>query len=287
MSTSLCSHRLSPAREKRVSPNSKQLEREMMKSRSLARNTTRRFVQFLLNCWLFPLLLILSTTEALSSTSNTQEPEQRDVILQVCTGPDCRVDGATDCLRMLLLQTSCYQDNRILRVRATTCLGPCGDGPNVVAVNATTGRRMVLPGDLPDARERGSWVPADLFGANVTGVMQVRSARQAEALVRLAHHHGTRSSSGMDPPAGPDSYNRVQSTRTWYDRPRNERLVLQRAMHVSILMGLAGHPKDDFVAWSVAALLWVLSNFVMKESLLESFLVKQQRRWGVGRRNRQ
>ncbi|MFQ5781013.1 MAG: ferredoxin, partial [Nitrospiria bacterium] len=52
--------------------------------------------------------------------------------LFVCTGPDCRQDGAEDTL--LALQKSLQEKNIEKRVRVTLCLclGQCGNGPNMV-----------------------------------------------------------------------------------------------------------------------------------------------------------
>jgi hypothetical protein len=68
----------------------------------------------------------------------------------------------------------------------------------------------------------------------------------------------------------------IESRRCWFDRPRNERLVAQRVLHASILYGLATasnhQPLGTTTEWGIAIVLWTLSNFVMKESVLEQWL---------------
>lgn len=52
--------------------------------------------------------------------------------LFVCTGPNCRQDGAEETLQAL--QRSLEKENLTKRIRVTLCLclGQCGNGPNMV-----------------------------------------------------------------------------------------------------------------------------------------------------------
>lgn len=52
--------------------------------------------------------------------------------LFVCTGPNCRQDGAEETLQAL--QRSLEEKNLMKKVRVTLCLclGQCGNGPNMV-----------------------------------------------------------------------------------------------------------------------------------------------------------
>jgi hypothetical protein len=245
---------------------------------------------------------------------------------------DCRVDGSAQCLRLLqeelrqrkwaaaTMTTSTTTTTRTITtaavaaaavtIKSVPCIGPCGDGPNVVVVDATTGKRIVDP-DLAQRKEGPmSLAPADMFGVNTAGVYQVRNAAMANAVMNLAiASNGTAVSTATTTPGGggggrggggasflsepavrgqsDNSENGiVVSNRNWWDRPRNERIFLQRCMHASILVGIAdrygtttaagtsssGEAQLDALGWSMAAFLWLLSNFIMKESLLEQVL---------------
>jgi (2Fe-2S) ferredoxin len=232
---------------------------------------------------------------------------------------DCRLDGSAQCWRMLQQECRNLQpsnDDTIITANAVTiestkCLGPCGDGPNVVIVpsdksllsstNRTTtsydriwDETLAIPRPLSNAqRYHKSFVPAYLFGANVQGVYQVRDSERARAVVHVAvaSSLGTvksslRKATAMDTTtATTTTSNRaaqqqplqfIESRRCWFDRPRNERLVAQRVLHASILYGLATasnhQPLGTTTEWGIAIVLWTLSNFVMKESVLEQWL---------------
>ena len=224
---------------------------------------------------LFLLLLVACVTE-ITPVAAMAVVAKRNTI-KVCVGVDCRVDGATDCLRMLQQRASSHSNaTAAVQVKAVPCLGPCGDGPNAIIVDHRTGQRMGVAESATATREPGSRVPADVFGANTKGVFQVRTLQQADTVLRVA----TNSSTPGEVTESPQPERAVvRSTRAWYDRPRNERLMLQRFMHASILWGLLERNATgsiDAVAWAVAAVLWVLSNFIMKESLLETFLLDQK-----------
>ena len=210
------------------------------------------------------------------------------VTIRVCSGADCRVDGSTDCLR--LIQKQCRQQasssdddsirNRI-KVKSVPCIGPCGDGPNVVLIkDDNTKNRIVdmqLADELRDDDGQRSLVPPEIFGSSPTGVYQVRNKQSANKIVNLAMKTlALTSSTASTTATTDDDKDVVTSTRLWYDRPRNERLMLQRFMHICILggLGLKYRELGDGVempasAWFIAATLWILSNFIMKENLLE------------------
>jgi hypothetical protein len=195
-------------------------------------------------------------------------------------------------------------------IKSVPCIGPCGDGPNVVVVDATTGKRIIDP-DLAQRKEGPmSLAPADMFGVNTAGVYQVRDAAMAHAVTNLAMaSNGATASTNTatttpgggggrgggaallsEPAVRGQSDNSggggiVVSSRNWWDRSRNERIFLQRCMHASILVGIAdqygtttagtstsGEAQLDALGWSIAAFLWLLSNFIVKESLLEQVL---------------
>ena len=257
-----------------------------------------------------------------SQSTNSQQTQPKPVVtIRVCSGADCRVDGSTDCLRMI--QNQCKQKLATLgrsnddsssqqqqqqqqlrdqiKIKSVQCLGPCGDGPNVV-LNLSLqggenddrfGKRVVnreLQDILKETNQKGSGggpkslVPAEPFGANTSGVYQVRTTQNAATIVNLAVQ--TLSKEGgvgeeaplrslIEDESKMSSKNEhVTVTRQWYDRPRNERLVLQRFMHVSILFGLGSKYNDEggvlpSSAWIIAGILWILSNLIMKENLLE------------------
>ena len=49
-------------------------------------------------------------------------------VIHVCMGPSCKEDGGAACVKML--QALAPEG---VEVRETTCLGPCGSGPNILA----------------------------------------------------------------------------------------------------------------------------------------------------------
>jgi Thioredoxin-like [2Fe-2S] ferredoxin len=225
-----------------------------------------------------------------------------DVLVRVCTGADCRVDGASECLRMMQKLASTTSNNStdktLLKVKASPCLGPCGDGPNVVVMDGTTNKRIVDTELQARRNGSGSVVPADIFGASVTGVYQVRSSQDAAGVINLAIGSLTKSLDNDDQNVAQSASSKlaalesndsntvvvITSNRAWYDRPRNERLMLQRLMHVSILAGLASYGTSSQgcgelsnLQWGTAAILWIASNFIMKESLLEMVLLKTKK----------
>jgi hypothetical protein len=158
-----------------------------------------------------------------------------------------------------------------------------------VVVDEADGKRIVDRA-LAQRKERPlSLAPADMFGANTAGVYQIRTAEMADAVVNSALS-GTSSNTGSTA-SGTREEGRgrrtsaletrtiVSSSRNWWDRPRNERLFLQRCMHTAILLGIANEQYSSTsgeglgtLGWSLAAFLWLLSNFIMKESLLERVL---------------
>ena len=59
----------------------------------------------------------------------------------------------------------------------------------------------------------------------------------------------------------------VQSTCTMLDRPRNERKVLQRFMQVLVVLGLAQYGTIGNLQYTVATILFVGSDVILKEGL--------------------
>lgn len=208
------------------------------------------------------LAIVVESTLALTSK------EAPKATVSVCTGADCRVDGASPCLRALqqhpVIQNSRNAGSNIA-VKARPCLGPCGDGPNVVILDSE---------DNKVVRERAfqpptSLVPPSWFGETNQGVYQVRSVADVDFCVQLAAETAGVELAEDDP----RSVN-ISSSRPWYDRPRNERKVLQRVMHFLILVGLYTYmvEHDGVIGvwqWQIAGALAVASNFIMKENLLE------------------
>lgn len=181
---------------------------------------------------------------------------QSTTTIVVCTGVDCRLDGATECLRRL---QRAVPDG--IKVTGQPCLGPCGDGPNIKIVDENEKRVVQTQED----RGPGSLVPAELFGSNPRGIYQVRTARNINRVVRIATD-----AAGLDPKDELDkdaSVIVIPSNRQPYDRPRNERKVLQRLMQVSVAVGLSQCDQVDTIQGETAALLFFLSSFVMRENI--------------------
>lgn len=207
------------------------------------------------------LLAVLDGVQALASSKVTT--------IAVCTGADCRVDGASDALRELQKQNS-GQEN--IRVTGKPCLGPCGDGPCVMVLDKND-QRIVEP--QPD-KLPGSLVPPDLFGTNPRGIYQVRTAGQVYQVSQIAQK--TAGSTAESPfPEKPDELV-VRSTRSLFDRPRNERKVYQRFMQFLVGVGLYQYNEDHGsignLQYAIAAILFVGSDVILKEGLF--FEIKQR-----------
>lgn len=266
------------------------------------------------------LLLMVDVVAALSFSSSS--PDRSDLpdvaaTIAVCTGPDCRVDGASDCLRALqrISKTNqrkvtsdddddCQQ-RTVVKVRARNCLGPCGDGPCVVVLDAQGNRKAMMMSDNTDSngennnnnskrrrkqqkKERGSLVPPELFGVDDSTIYQVKTEADVEMVWRLAASTtvGTTSSEKQNEEGEQGLVQTpatiIRSTRRWYDRPNNERKVLQRLMHVMILAGLYEYSESHIslgsLQYGIATTLFILSNFIMKDNLFEQLGSKVRRK---------
>lgn len=213
------------------------------------------------------LSFLLVPTLGLAAT--TKPPSATTIV--VCTGVDCRLDGATECLRQLQRAVPAG-----IKVTGRPCLGPCGDGPNIKIVDENE-NRVVQP---QEDRGPGSLVPAELFGSNPRGIYQVRTARNINRVVRIATD-----AAGLGPQGVLDddaSEIVIPSKREPYDRPRNERKVLQRVMQASIAVGLAQCDQVGTIQAETAALLFFLSSFVMRENIFTLIQELIQKRMSKG-----
>jgi len=75
-----------------------------------------------------------ASTGGTGSVSRGVAPAPEEVLVLVCCGSDCRRDGSMETLRWLRQARP-----KGARVRSTGCLGPCGNGPCILAA-------PVLPG---------------------------------------------------------------------------------------------------------------------------------------------
>ena len=196
------------------------------------------------------------------------------VTISVCTGVDCRVDGASECLRQL--QKNVPSSDR-LKVTGRPCLGPCGDGP-CVRVLDPNGKAIVE--DQTD-RVQTSLAPPELFGSNPRGIYQVRNGKNLQQVISIATN-----AAGLEPKNDGGIENLlsskwvISSTRKSYDRPRNERKVLQRLAQFMVMTGLyeyyQSHNELGSLQYEVAFVLFLLSNLIVKENFaFATFLSKK------------
>mmetsp|Transcript_29986 Transcript_29986/g.45685 ORF Transcript_29986/g.45685 Transcript_29986/m.45685 type:complete len:241 (+) Transcript_29986:1-723(+) len=220
---------------------------------------------------------ILWVSMALTTTGSNK------VIISVCTGPDCRVDGSSDCLRRLqkdIGRSSICKEK--ISVQARKCLGPCGDGP-LVTVRDTNGQKVVIAEEQKPEWQPGSLVPADIFGDSTSGVYQVRTNEQANFVLNLAAQTAglvvaskEEEEQYYDQQNGDKTF--VSSQRQWFDRPRNERKVLQRLAQVLVVAGLLQY--DEFhdgigsTQWNIAIALFFSTNFMMKDNIVDMAMKK-------------
>jgi hypothetical protein len=198
------------------------------------------------------LVLLVPVAGALSSSSSNSRPT-----IAVCTGIDCRLDGATDCLRAV-------QRNAPAGVRVTgrPCVGPCGDGPCVLVLDEEDKRVVQSQDDLI----KTSLAPPEIFGANPRGVYQIRTRENLERVLQIASDAaGVESSEGLKDTTV--SFSGIISTRQLFDRPRNERKVMQRLMQFMVLVGLNEFDNVGNMQLLLAAALFLLSEFIMKENI--------------------
>lgn len=201
--------------------------------------------------------------------------------IAVCTGPDCRADGVSGSLKAIQRSVSelrKFNPEAAIKVEARQCLGPCGDGPCVLVQDGL--RNRVVREQPKETKVQGSLVPPSAFGSDPTGVYQVRTNQNVDFVVGLAaetagctlHGDSARQSTLGDDPKGLVT----SCVRPWYDRPNNERKGLQRLGQFLVVVGLAhyfdAHDSIGTVQWTIAGVLFVASNFIMKESLADKVL---------------
>ena len=220
------------------------------------------------------------TSEALRPTGSKSSA---GVTIFVCTGPDCRVDGASGSLRALQQAASklsvSSKDDRTLAVKARNCIGACGDGPCCTVIETKSQRRVIQ--DQPSL-VRSSLVSPELFGCNPVGIYQVRTQADVDFVLDVATQKEPRQAS-RDQVDTSSSIIVADSTRQWYDRPNNERKVLQRAGQLLVLVGCLDYAKANdeglgTVQYVIAAVLILASNFVMKDNLFQQIFAEAKRR---------
>lgn len=304
-----------------------------------------------------------------ATTTASDCPPKRTATLSVCTGVDCRLDGASDCLRRIQQEAKVRNDqflvwaeeneeeentttsndssrrrphqheqslqdappplptsittsrnNNVIAVQTRACIGPCGDGPNVLVLNGQ-GQRVVVPvSSQPNRFGSASLAPPDLFGDNPRGVYQVRTKEQLDFVITLATETAagpvvvipttmmmipppkttttttpttsntiattsttTNTILTTTPPSTENTRSIVTSRRPWYDRPRNERRVLQRLMQFLVLVGLYQYDQSHSSTigteqWIVAGTLGLASNWIMRENIIVFLWNKVMRR---------
>jgi hypothetical protein len=224
-----------------------------------------------------------------TSTANTESSRGGVVTIAVCTGPDCRVDGSSACLKSfqecaaalnnnINKQKQNNQQSSILRVTGRSCVGPCGDGPCVMVVDEKSYVVKAQP-----SKKSISLAPPDLFASNPRGWYQVRTPEQVQEVLEIACQAAEIDTPPLVPSQLPTTtYHSIiaSSTRSWYDRPRNERKFLQRLMQVTVLLGLAQYDDNSIgnVQYGIAGGLLLLSTFIMKENIWNSIIFAKRRR---------
>jgi hypothetical protein len=199
------------------------------------------------------LVLLVTAAGALSSSSSSSRPT-----IAVCTGIDCRLDGATDCLRAVQRNAPAGA-----RVTGRPCVGPCGDGPCVLVLDEEDKRVVQSQDDLI----KTSLAPPEKFGANPRGVYQIRTRENLERVLQIASDAAGVESSSNGVKDTTVSFNGIISTRQLFDRPRNERKVMQRLMQSMVLVGLNEFENVGNMQLLIAAALFLLSEFIMKENI--------------------
>jgi hypothetical protein len=120
-----------------------------------------------------------------------------------------------------------------------------------------------------------SLVEPDIFASNPKGWYQVRTDQQVEEVMEFAARAAGVEHYAKGESASSSNTVYVTSSRAWFDRPRNERKVLQRLVQVMVLYGLYSWDGDiGNLQYSLAFGLWVLADFIMKENIFT--LIKQQ-----------
>ena len=208
-----------------------------------------------------------SSCQSLSTRAATTK-----TVISICTGPDCCVDGSAFCMRQLQKSVKAIDSDRNIRVTGRNCVGPCGDGPCVMILDATNNNERIVV-DQP-SKQSISLAPPDVFGSNPKGWYQVRTQQQLEEVMSSAcESTGIPFETSAADGCGDELI--IEPTRQMYDRPRNERKVLQRLMQVMVLAGFYGiEGEPSQLQYAIGVALFILSNVIMKENLLE-FLWKK------------
>ena len=166
-------------------------------------------------------ILYLGFCSGLSSSNKVAK-----TTITVCTGPDCRVDGASDCLRQL--QKSVAANHAPIRVTGRNCIGPCGDGPCVMVLNAENEKVV----EKQDSKVTISLAPPDLFASDPKGWYQVRTGKQVDEVMEIAcKSANVPYETSVNESSGDELI--VQPTRQIYDRPATKRVESLAAAHAS------------------------------------------------------
>jgi hypothetical protein len=236
---------------------------------------------FVRTCFL--VVMTITSVSSLTSSSTTSQDTKKTIAstIAVCTGPDCRIDGASGSLKQIQKRVGSSlspeaRKNSKIKVTGRPCLGPCGGGPCVVVLDAN-GKRVVK--DQPaETTGPGSLAPADIFGVNATGVYQVRTQQNVDFVVNVALETAVGSDiikemneEATTPTPFTASNNDKEllavtsSVRPWWDRPRNERKVLQRLAQCLVVYGLYhsnGNGEIGDLQWQTAGVLVFASFFI-------------------------
>ena len=219
----------------------------------------------------FALTKSSSSADDRSGTSDGATPSTTTTIA-VCTGPDCRVDGSTDCIRQLQKQVSTLNNSSDsqgrIKVTGRACVGPCGDGPCAFVLDGE-GQKII---QQQPSKKQVALVPPDIFGSDPKGWYQIKTSEQLQEVVSIASKAKDKNEESLS--SSLLRFQDIQSCRPPWDRPRNERKVCQRIMQVSVLWGLEEFSNEDVVGslqLSIAFALWGLSELIMKENIFSVF----------------
>lgn len=216
-------------------------------------------------------VLIISQCNIIQKVSSLSVVPPTQSTIAVCVGPDCLVDGSTGSLKSIQSEVSKLKKKKKtkegdfpIKVVSRQCLGPCGDGPCALILDRNEQR--VVKDQPSETTGQGSLVPAELFGSNPTGVYQVRTKQNVDFVIQLAAETAGISSREELVNDNDDGSEVVtSSSRLWYDRPRNERKVLQRFAQFMVLAGLYDYSKSHVeggigeTQWFVAGILFLAS----------------------------
>lgn len=183
---------------------------------------------------------------------------------------------------MRILQKSLSGSGQKIRVTGRGCIGPCGDGPCAFILEGNDERKKIVQGQ--PSKQQIALVTPDVFASNSGGWYQMRTREQIQEVLDIACGAAKqRESEGKEDlvPIQAISSAQIQPTRQWYDRPRNERKVLERLFQVSIALGLSIYSEDHGgeignLQYGIAAFLWFLSSLIMKENIWNSLIFRKR-----------